>query len=733
MFFCDFTYGIDINTNADEGTSFQIQYISSQSSLPALADYDIMQRYINADANGSLHLDVPIEIDQFTLSTSDVQFLSISTISVSLFGFPINIYGAEQLLENIETVQNIVFDNIGNNVIYFSNREAISLIVTDFLVVPMFASIILVIWLVSIISGIIASRKFYSCSPTILMGGIILISPMLSYGLFELITNNFSYISQEYRILNYLIILMFYLILFIISNKPWLSVCICNWLLLIVGIINYFVLQFRGKPVLPWDIYAISTATSILDGYDFEITYLMWYAIIVLGIFSLLLFKNKTSFTVCKRKKVIPMYILSVLIPILIFNSQSFSNIACHYWDTDIVYQYKTKGGPASFFKYVLNSKISKPENYNPNLISELDIQEISTPVTTNAIQPQNIIMIMNESFTDFQALGCEYPEDILPYYHSLASKSIYGNLYVSVRGGSTCNTEFEALTGNSLVFLPSGSFPFQTYMRNGIYSLPRYLKENGFSCVGLHFEDGKNWNRNNAYSILGFDSFFDINDFENIESVRGRVTDEFNYEEIIRIIENSDAEKNFIFNTTIQNHGGYNGFYDLPPSVEILSDSDLENAEVYLSLIKLSDDALQKLVTYFENIDTPTMIIFFGDHQPKMDDLSEEYLFSESIGNNFEKYITPFLIYRNYSSESYYIEKMSANYLSSLILDIGNFELPTFYQLLLQTYNEFPVMTIQGIEDKHGNYYAYFSDVPESELLSTYESLQYYNMFDNP
>ena len=103
MFFCDFTYGIDINTNAVECTSFQIKYISAQSSLPALADYDIMQSYINADANGSLHLDVPIEIDQFTLSTSDVQFLSISTISVSLFGFPINIYGAEQLLENIET------------------------------------------------------------------------------------------------------------------------------------------------------------------------------------------------------------------------------------------------------------------------------------------------------------------------------------------------------------------------------------------------------------------------------------------------------------------------------------------------------------------------------------------------------------------------------------------------------------------------------------------------------
>ena len=36
-----------------------------------------------------------------------------------------------------------------------------------------------------------------------------------------------------------------------------------------------------------------------------------------------------------------------------------------------------------------------------------------------------------------------------------------------------------------------------------------------------------------------------------------------------------------------------------------------------YLSLIHESDSALEYLISYFEKVDDPVEIVFFGDHQP--------------------------------------------------------------------------------------------------------------------
>ena len=49
----------------------------------------------------------------------------------------------------------------------------------------------------------------------------------------------------------------------------------------------------------------------------------------------------------------------------------------------------------------------------------------------------------------------------------------------------------------------------------------------------------------------------------------------------------------------------------------------EFENAALnqYLSLMKISDKALEELVAYFSNVDEKTVIVFFGDHQPKLEE----------------------------------------------------------------------------------------------------------------
>lgn len=73
---------------------------------------------------------------------------------------------------------------------------------------------------------------------------------------------------------------------------------------------------------------------------------------------------------------------------------------------------------------------------------------EHTVHVTAKKDQEQklpNIIAIMNESWTDFASVGgIETSEPVTPFIDSLTENTIRGELYVSVFGSGTANSEFE-------------------------------------------------------------------------------------------------------------------------------------------------------------------------------------------------------------------------------------------------------------------------------------------------
>ena len=107
-----------------------------------------------------------------------------------------------------------------------------------------------------------------------------------------------------------------------------------------------------------------------------------------------------------------------------------------------------------------------------------------------NAQKP-NIIVIMNEAFSDPSVLGdFTTNEDYMPFVHSLldgADNTISGHLNVSVKGGNTANTEFEYLTGASMAFLPYGSIPYQQYVKKETPSMASYLSSLGYYTIAMH------------------------------------------------------------------------------------------------------------------------------------------------------------------------------------------------------------------------------------------------------
>ena len=97
-------------------------------------------------------------------------------------------------------------------------------------------------------------------------------------------------------------------------------------------------------------------------------------------------------------------------------------------------------------------------------------------------------------------------------------------------------------------------------------------------------------------------------------------------------------------------------------------------------------------------------------------------YLLYEMLTiNNLNKYITPFIIWTNYDIKEQFIEKISANFLPSIILETANLELPAYYRFLKEVYKVFPVITTQGIIDSNGNYYSDINSVPDNSILLDY------------
>ena len=394
--------------------------------------------------------------------------------------------------------------------------------------------------------------------------------------------------------------------------------------------------------------------------------------------------------------------------------------------------EYANNGFLASFVKQSKNLFNEEPENYSienlENIMSEKDYTT-QTEVTGNS---PNIIVIMSESFSDLSVNGdFETSEEYMSYFYSLEENTIRGNTYVSVFGGQTPNSEWEFLTNNSMAFMPYRTVPYQQYIRKPSYSLATTLKAQGYTANAIHPWYGSGYRRNAIYPLLGFDSFDSLETLDNLEYLRKYPTDLSTYKEIIKQFENkNEDEKIFNFTVTMQNHSGY----DLEGYDSTVFLTDIENCprvEQYLSVMKESDKALEYLINYFENYDEKTIILFFGDHQPPYfeDEFWEAIM--EDPTNETTKYITPFLLWANYDIEEKYIDKISLNYLSILLMDTAGLKTTTYMNFLKNMQTEIPVITGNGYIDNENNYYTFDSQSKYSDILDKYELLQYNNVFD--
>jgi phosphoglycerol transferase MdoB-like AlkP superfamily enzyme len=571
---------------------------------------------------------------------------------------------------------------------------------------------------------------------------------------------------------NYIILLIFYFLIFAISGSFKFSYLFVNIPFFVLAFAHSYVMEFRGTPFQPMDFLSVTTAAGVANTYNFTPDHEITTALLLFILLFIIIIKTKTPEYKLPAKIISRGFTgaFSVVVLILFYFTSVFADLGVRpdFWNQ--TRGYHNYGFVWNFFANTKYLYMTEPNDYDPNEIGNIiNKQEQDENPVINENAP-NIICIMNESLSDLSVLGdFKTNKKYMPYLNSLKENTIRGNLYVPVIGAGTSNTEFEFLTGHTTAFLPSGSNAYMLYMDNPTSSMVSTLKAQGYKPTAFHPYYASGWNRTSVYSNFAFNKFIALEsiikpeifpDYKQNGSdpdylqglvdkyypgsnmlIRQYVSDSYNYDLLIKDFEKRDKSKPyFMFNVTMQNHGGYTTTALNFKEDVYLTENETEYPKVneYLSLVKQSDKAFKKLINYFKTVEEPTIICMFGDHQPTIEpEFVEELLGAKSLSSlsaaqEQRRHMTPFYIWANYDIEEAEIDKMSANYLSSLVLKTAGVELTEYNRYLLKLYETLPVINTVGYIDNADNYYKWSDVSPYTDLISEYEKIQYNCIFDS-
>lgn len=587
----------------------------------------------------------------------------------------------------------------------------------------------------------------------------------------------------------------------------------------VIGIANYFLVLFKGQTILPADVLALSTAAEVSSSYVFFVSDSVVVALCVLLAAALVLAilpsPRLTRLTV-------PVNLIVGLLGVALLVSwyqehdiEQDYGVSVDVWATRD--SYVKYGSIPCFLQRMQEVVPEAPAGYDTKTANELQAELAATwdeehgigstsgsgsdgdagaqamqTATEQNLERPTVIAIMNESFSDLGLYeGVEGYDGIEERLAALGAFQ-RGQAYTSARGGGTCNSEFEYLTGSTLGSVGGGVYPYMFYDLSLAESLPHYFAALGYETTAIHPEAATNWRRDVVYEQMGFDRFLSRDDFdEDAEKLRDMITDRETYDMILDLLAAND-EAQFIFDVTLQNHGGYTtGLLDEYPYDDVtVRGQTIEGMSEYLSCIDASLDDIEYLLGELEQLDRPVIVVFFGDHQPGFNDALAEASMgvSESemsLDQVQARFATSYFIWANYdvsetwgagtseadgageggadedaetrsdvaggaernagtpagsgvwsqgnggsSNEPVEVD-LSLGYLMAQTVQAAGLPLTEYQKALLQLESEMPAVNLNGYRAADGTWYWIGQASDTTPAYDAYAILQYANLFD--
>lgn len=494
-------------------------------------------------------------------------------------------------------------------------------------------------------------------------------------------------------LLNYFMILTATSIIFIFKKRRFFY-GIISIILGSLYIISMILKKLRGTPLTWADLYSFKDGIAIVGNYV-NLKSIIAIIIFLLIIFVISIFLWKVD---NKPGKIVNFKSLIIIIPVIFITSftliynKNTENLKIYRWDMPSTY--KENGFLYSFLYTASGFKIKEPENYNKEYIQEIKDKMIETnglaklsdskeDNNINIIKP-NIIIVQLESFFDPCRLkGVNFKSDPIPNFRYLYNTSTHGYLDVPTFGGGTVRSEFEVLTGLNTDFLAVGEIPNNNILKKEpVESLAYILGDKGYNNTVVHNYEGNFYDRDIIFSNLGFNNYISM---EYMDKPKNDLSiyypeDLLNMDSIKKLLLQNEPQ--FIYNITVESHGGYDKEYKGEDYI-IDGDISLEDKnqiQFYIEKLKGVDKYINELINHIKSIDEPTVVAMFSDHLPSLDILNRE----DSPIKGKEMYKSEYFIWDNIglSKEERDIEAYQLGYKILNSIGFRGGIIPTFHDI---------------------------------------------------
>lgn len=276
------------------------------------------------------------------------------------------------------------------------------------------------------------------------------------------------------------------------------------------------------------------------------------------------------------------------------------------------------------------------------------DITEIENYIKSHPTPPNmqyfgkaagmNVIYISMESLQtfiiDYELNGME----VTPFLNSLTRDNhtfYFDHIYNQTGQGKTSDAEF--IMDNALFPMAQGAV-YVNKAQNTFHAMPAILKSHGYTSASFHGNYKTFWNRNEMYRSMGYDEFFDAENYhltdENTKNYG--LKDKPFFDESIPLIEKL-PEPFYAKFITLSNHFPFKmdeWDTDFP-----MAETNNNIVNQYFQSAHYMDEALEQFFHDMKKTDmyNRTVFVLYGDHHGISDNHNEAM--SEIIG----KEITPF------------------------------------------------------------------------------------------
>ena len=561
-----------------------------------------------------------------------------------------------------------------------------------------------------------------------------------------------------YAPLNALTAFCLTLILFAMLGRWWLSTALSGAVFTIIALINYYTRDLHGSALMPQDILNLGTAAEVMGSYTLKITHdVIKIALLFLPILAIAFVQRRLCKGAPKRASWPARGVRvagSALCVFLVMFFGYFGPVTVKPKTTygwawqNTYYTYGYLAGTIEATS-LMADPIIEPEGYSDAAAVEAFAKAdgYTGPATAETAQDYpDVVLILSESFYDFDLVtDLQADTDIMPVTKNLPN-SVYGHTISPHVGGGTNSTEYEMLTSNSLILMPSIT-PFNWLNLYNANSVVSYLKGLGYSTMAAHPYTNSNYRRDSAWLALGFDETHFEDDFPTQDRYGDRPyqTDSATYKDWEKLYEAMPEDKpRFSFLVSIQSHGDYDmndASLDIVHAATDYGEYD-ELMDEYLSCIKMTDAAVQELCDYFtaqyEKTGRKVIVAMAGDHAPSFVTHVADPSFA--AGNDLEllQRSTPFFIWANYPLEhtdaavstADPLNRMDMVMLTPTLLQQAGLPLSDYYKYLLEMKQNTPVVTAANDYMKaDGTTAVYGVDPALDAWVKGYLNLEYNNI----